>query len=420
MNFDLDELRKECSCGHKHNIAVKDLIIKSGALKELGKMLKDGILSQYKHPLIICDENTLEATKESIKDILSLPRITLHPHNLHATNMVVDYVLEVIEPETDLILAIGSGTIHDISRYVANELKIEFVSCPTAASVDGFVSTVAAMTLNGMKKTTPAISPTYVVADTAILAKAPYRLTASGMSDLFGKYTSICDWEIAHAITGEYICKRVCNMELQAIEDVKECMDDLRSGNEEAYGKLIYALLLSGLAIQMIGNSRPASCAEHHCSHFWEMKVINGELGTYHGEQVGVGLLLVTKRYKEILDVLKSGKYEIVAWEGMPLERLKETYGKAGLYDAIIAENTPDLLTKITPEMIKKAIPEIIKALEKLPSVEELDALLKRGGCCRTVQDLGMTDEIIEPTLELAPYVRQRLGFLRIAKMIKY
>ena len=33
----------------------------------------------------------------------------------------------------------------------------------------------------------------------------------------------------------------------------------------------MYALLLSGLAMQMVGNSRPASGAEHHMSHLWEM-----------------------------------------------------------------------------------------------------------------------------------------------------
>lgn len=35
---------------------------------------------------------------------------------------------------------------------------------------------------------------------------------------------------------------------------------------------LEHALIMSGIAMQMMGNSRPASGAEHHVSHMTEMK----------------------------------------------------------------------------------------------------------------------------------------------------
>ena len=80
-----------------------------------------------------------------------------------------------------------------------------------SASVDGFVSTVAAMTWNGCKKTFPAVAPILVVADSDIFSRAPHRLNASGFSDLLGKYTALADWKISHAVTGEYICDRVAS-----------------------------------------------------------------------------------------------------------------------------------------------------------------------------------------------------------------
>ena len=36
-----------------------------------------------------------------------------------------------MDEDIDLILAVGAGTIHDISRYVASQYKIPFVSVPT-------------------------------------------------------------------------------------------------------------------------------------------------------------------------------------------------------------------------------------------------------------------------------------------------
>ena len=44
-------------------------------------------------------------------------------------------------------------------------------------------------------------------------------------------------------------------------------------GNTEAYEQLMYALIISGLAMQIIGSSRPASGAEHHMSHLWKWKL---------------------------------------------------------------------------------------------------------------------------------------------------
>lgn len=74
----------------------------------------------------------------------------------------------------------GGGTIHDIARFCAHERGLRLVSCPTAASVDGFCSTVSAMTWHGYKKTIPAVAPEIVAADTEIIQNAPPgRSTAS-------------------------------------------------------------------------------------------------------------------------------------------------------------------------------------------------------------------------------------------------
>ena len=56
-------------------------------------------------------------------------------------------------------------------------------------------------------------------------------------------------------------------------------------------------LILAGLSMQLCGNSRPASGAEHHLSHFWEMSLVNQPCGALHGESVGCGTLLVARHY---------------------------------------------------------------------------------------------------------------------------
>ena len=417
-----------CSCGREHKIEVKDIILGSHAADALYTVLKDGNLSAYRHPLIICDENTRAAAMDKLGAVWQIcDEIVLPPEGLHANNHGVDMVHQAMEKakdkqniEPDLLLAVGSGTIHDLTRYVAYEKEIPFVSVPTAASVDGFVSTVAAMTWDGMKKTLPAVAPLYVYADTDIFSKAPYRLTASGVSDLMGKYIALADWRIAHEVTGEYICERICGMEMDALETVCKCLDGLHTGEAEAYESLMYALLLSGLAMQMIGNSRPASCAEHHVSHLWEMEIINDYVDALHGEKVSIGLVLNIALYKKIAKAIKKGKCHVKPYEGLEDRLIQETFGAKGLYEATIKENTPDPMLAIDVGRLENSLPKIAQIIDDLPGEEDVLALLKQGKCIYDVSQIGLSKEIIPLTMQLSPYVRNRLSFNRIRKMLEY
>ena len=115
----------------------------------------------------------------------------------------------------------------------------------------------------------------------------------------------------------------------------------------------MYALILSGLAMQMVGNSRPASCAEHHLSHLWEMEVINGHLDALHGEKVSVGMMLVLKEYKRIAQAIRQGLCQVKTYE--PQEALlEETFGKKGLLDGIKKRMIQNLFLKlIRPNFLK-------------------------------------------------------------------
>ena len=116
-------------------------------------------------------------------------------------------------------------------------------------------------------------------------------------------------------LTGEYICSEIIEMEEKALKTVCSCVKGIASGEPEDCEKLMYALILSGLAMQMVGNSRPASCAEHHLSHLWEMEVVNGPLDALHGEKVSVGTLLVLREYKRLARAIREGRCQLKACE---------------------------------------------------------------------------------------------------------
>ncbi len=418
MRVDINKFIGFCGCGKEHKIMVKDIIIESEAIKKLSMIMeKEG----FKNITIICDENTYAAAGEEIKEIIPKGKfINLKSENLHANEIAVQKVYECLAVENDVLIALGSGTIHDITRYVAYNKDIPFISVPTAASVDGFVSTVAAMTWRGYKKTFTAVSPIYVVADTDIFKEAPYRLTASGVSDLIGKYTALVDWKISSIVIGEYICNKVCNMEIDAVNKLCECVDDLVLGKLEAYEQLMYALILSGLAMQIIGNSRPASGAEHHMSHLWEMEVINKHLDAYHGEKVSVGLILVMEEYKKIKKSIENGRCRVKKYYGLEEDMLKEVFKSREMYDSIMKENTPDPLLNVNKVILQNRLESIAEILEKLPTLDFVKDTLKRAKAVTTLEEIGLSNDVKQNSIRVSPYVRNRLTLMRISKMLEY
>jgi glycerol dehydrogenase-like iron-containing ADH family enzyme len=77
------------------------------------------------------------------------------------------------DPGERLYVAIGSGTITDIVRFVAHRTGRDFVSLATAPSVDAYASVVAAMTFEGRKSSVAASAPIAVFADGEALARSP-------------------------------------------------------------------------------------------------------------------------------------------------------------------------------------------------------------------------------------------------------
>ena len=414
MQIDVQDFNGQCPCGKTHHLAVKKMVIAKGAITQVIPFIEAEKLDKCVG--IVTDTHT-QIYARPLVEVLGEKGylIVLDAEGLHADEHGVALLNARRQVETSCLIALGSGTIHDLTRYVAHQDAIPFIACPTAASVDGFVSTVSAMTWEGFKRTMPGVSPVAVFADTQVFKEAPTQLTASGVADLLGKYTALLDWKIAQLVTGEYLCERIVEVEEAAINQVVEVLDGLKVGDEKAYESLMYALLLSGLAMQMIGNSRPASGAEHHMSHLWEMHAINAPIDALHGEKVGVALALVCDYYKARM---QEGSLKVCGhYEGIPHEVLQEVFGV--LYPSIAEENHQDLLAEVDLEVLQAALPTISAWVEALPSGEVIRGLLHKVDGKENLESIGLDAGVLEASLNYSPYVRARVTLMRLLKLIK-
>ena len=371
MIIDSAKLNGPCSCGREHVMVTKEAVIEAGCMEKLDFYAEKYGLSGRR--AAVYDENTYHA--KNIVHPKSEQEIVLNPDHLHANEIAVGMLKEKLQPDIDYLIAIGSGTIHDTTRYCANELGIPFISCPTAASVDGFCSTVSAMTWKGYKKTLPGAAPIFVLADINIIKAAPLFLALSGAGDIFGKYTALADWKIAHALTGEYFCPVIEKMTRQAVEAVYHCCRGLKTGEESAFEQLTYALILSGLAMQLMGNSRPASGCEHHISHLIEMGPAAFDFcsDALHGEKVGVGTILAARVYH---DLEKTEDISSMVHDyAFPAESVIRSFYGEKLAPSVLEENRNDCMAGVTPQMLIGAWPEIRRIIAEIPEPDSLYAL---------------------------------------------
>lgn len=407
MTFDSKEYSGLCSCGKNHELDTKFCVIERGALKRLAEYMADYSLSGF--TAAVYDENTYQATENSRPNVDF--EVILPSENLHANEHGVDLLLKNLPNKAKILVAIGSGTVHDITRYCAFIKKADFVSCPTAASVDGFCSSVAAMTWHGCKKTLTAVAPKIVVADLDIIKNAPIRLAKSGFGDMVGKYVALTDWKIGRLLKKEYYCDKIADMTLNAAKASLSSLEGILAGDEQAFETLLYGLLLSGLAMQMIGNSRPASGGEHHISHMIEMEPSG--LGIHsdalHGEKVGVGTLMVIKLYQSLL---QRDSFVFNDFNPFSQEEINLVFGVKS--DEIIKENEVDSADGITGKLLESNIDQILSVLRSLPSFEELLGLFRKYDVKSTLTDIEVPERLESDLLKYAPMVRNRLTLLRL------
>lgn len=300
-----------CACGKSHKVDIQAIRVGSGVMQELPGILRDLGAS---HIFLVADNYTYEAAGRQVEQLLDQAGLAYHKRVFQTETPLVpnEYalgsVLAAMTSQDDMLLAVGSGTLNDVTKYVSARTGVPYVIAATAPSMDGYASTVAPTILDGFKTTLPAVYPAAIVADVDILKDAPMPMLTAGFGDIIGKFTSLADWRLSHQLNGEYYCPEVAGVIEAAVETCAANAQALAQREPQAIQAVTEALIFSGLAMGMVGVSRPASGAEHQMAHYWEMDALRrGEEHPLHGNAVGVGTVLAASLYEMAAEYLPQG-----------------------------------------------------------------------------------------------------------------
>ncbi len=417
--MNLTELRKSmqnCECGRAHDFDLKTLEVYSGAIKDTAKILERGGFP--KKILAVFDENSYKVTDGILDTLKSGGFIVvskIYPSKRTADMEDVEEIQSLIG-ECEGVLSVGTGSINDICRLASFRENRPLAIFATAPSMDGFASDSAPITKNNFKISYLCRQPKIIIADTAILAKAPLALKASGFGDMIAKCIALADWRIASLTHGDYYCERIADLVRKAFNGIVNLAQSVGKECEETAGAIMENLVLTGVAMQLAKCTRPASGTEHIISHFWECKKLTkGLISDFHGKKVGVATLIVADIYHKLckIDKVKASR------EVIDFDELTSAYGEQ-LMPEVINYNTPDTIAnEVDLSLLEEKWEEIKRIIvEEIPPVEELKRLYALAGAVTSGKDIEVDDELFDLGVKYHPYMRKRVTLMRLLPLL--
>jgi glycerol-1-phosphate dehydrogenase [NAD(P)+] len=285
----------------------REVIVGEGTLTRITEVTQR--LNLTGSALIIAGPKSREIAGKKVANLLQQTSTKVNTILVETVNtqeiQILQKKIKKIKPQ--LLIGVGGGTKIDAAKLTASTQNIPFISVPTTLSHDGIASPLASIKGTTKPYSIMAQAPLAIIADTQIIAKAPWRTTISGCGDAIAKFTAVKDWKLAHAEKNEYYGEYAASLALMSAKLVTQKAKLIKPKNKEGLRILLEALISCGVAMSIAGSSRPCSGAEHLFSH--ALDILNHP-HAMHGEQCGVGSILAAylhhTNWKRIKDTLKQ------------------------------------------------------------------------------------------------------------------
>jgi glycerol-1-phosphate dehydrogenase [NAD(P)+] len=406
-----------CNCGHKHEIPS----VKVVSAEDAYSVLAGDCAKTYakESVLLLDDENTHQAAGARVAELLeegsqAYELVTL-PGNVVATDKLVEE-LHDSSLGHNLIIAVGAGTINDLGKYVADKREIPYWCVPTAPSMNGYTSSIAAIKIKGVKRTLPSSPPRFIYVDPRVIQDSPLRLRQAGFCDVLAKSVSDFDWQTESLLFNGSYCSLPSAIVNETESKYIDHPEKISQGDLEETLGLFEGLLFSGVAMTLAGSSAPASGGEHLISHFLDMReAITGIEPNLHGLQVGAGLILSAVCYQKLAALeerdLKNGAEKIFEADA---SKIPSIWGN-------LASEVEKQFSKKHDRLIQfdSALPANWRKLQALfGQVRTPDffiELIRRTGLEMTLPSLGISKDEFYLAATSSRTIRDRITVLDIA-----
>ncbi|NCC52151.1 MAG: iron-containing alcohol dehydrogenase [Spartobacteria bacterium] len=197
-------------------------------------------------------------------------------------SFVEEYSLYTDFNTIDLIIGIGGGKVLDTAKYMAAKNQINYIAIPTIISNDGAASPISVLNASEREVSLPARTPMGILIDYDVIKTSDRYHTLSGIGDIISNMSAIHDWDLAIR-KGKARANNFARLLAQsAVANVLPLKLDVE--NRNFLECFVNAIIMCGLAMNISGDSRPCSGAEHLLAHTLRQQRLSNES---HGFLVG-------------------------------------------------------------------------------------------------------------------------------------
>lgn len=406
-------------------LPLRRVVSERGALDALPEVVATEVAPDAS-TLLVADPDTWDAAgaraAASLRSAGHVVHETMTTREPHADDATIDALVPHLDARPDVVVAVGAGTISDLGKVLAERAEIPQITVGTAASMNGYASSIAALTIKGLKITRPAPCPVALVLDADVVAAAPPRLTGAGFGDLMSKPVSGADWVLSGWLFDAPVVRAALEMADGAVARARSVAAAIGRAEPDAVAALTDALVLSGLSMCVAGASSPASGGEHLFSHYLDISADGwGRPPRLHGEQVTIGTLLSLRLYEAV----RAAGLPDTASKAPPEEddatlRALHAHLDAAALDELLDEArakralTPDRSARRA--RVAKRWDEMWSLLDdQLRAGEGLIEDLRAAGAPIRFEDIDVTPERAAQVIRRARHMRRRFTVLDLA-----
>jgi glycerol-1-phosphate dehydrogenase [NAD(P)+] len=315
----------------------------------------------------------------------------------------------------EALVAVGSGTLNDVCKYLAERSGRPYVVFATSPSMNGYLTGTASLARGGFRSSLPARPPLAALFDLDVLRAAPARLIRAGIGDALCRTTAQADWLLGHHLRGAPYSETPYLLQLEDEPAVLDSAAAMVAGDPAAIAALTRLLVLAGLGMAIIGSSAPASMGEHSISHYIDLMAAPHP-GSLHGEQVGVATLTLSRLQNTLLRAERPPEMRATRLDEAAM---RARYGAVPA-EALIAAFRAKALDDAAADRMNARLAEVWPAVsarlrEVMLPTKRLRAVLDAAGAPTTGVDLGLSSEFYRTAVRHAREIRDRYSILDLA-----
>lgn len=331
------------------SLALRHLHVGPGALAEAPRLVRELAADRPGDVVVLADDvpyagpagEVKQAVLGSLKESGAVRLVTVRGDagRVHADAATLDRATREAGAAAVLV-TVGSGTLADVGKVVAQRGDLPHLIVQTAASVNGFADDQSVLLVSGAKRTTHSRWPDALIADTDVIAAAPQELNRAGVGDLLSVFTAPADWLLAGTVgLGRPYDARLVSLVRPHGPRLLEIAARLDERRPEDLADLARLLTISGLTMGLAGATAPSSGTEHVISHLLEMRLTAaGVEPAWHGRQVGVATLVAAALWRRVRAAVGDGPLPTLRLPDEDLARTRVLRAFAPLGEATAEE----------------------------------------------------------------------------------